>query len=693
MPLTIIRIFLAIVISTAIAPYARSDVGEFMEYAALKRYAVAPGETTLSRGCRNSTCTVSRLGTRWGYLNRYETYKQRTTQSLPVTLSGCTSSEIGRWGDATTLSLGDCPDGRDNVWITLKEGGFVSLRVTQKQQTGWQELSLDSTLHVQHTNRDLNDIEAELKQNWSKKSLLEVSTPRGYITEPDELRLERIESPSIQEFRQAHARASTLWRTNPNRDSRPIDKAKRIVHNMDGMLLKLNWRELPDSELSRLNDIGFWLQQSDQCANAIDAVVILQHVLKRDPQRIPARLNLAEAQVRALAPDCKAVAGTSYATQAALRENLRQYCVAQGIEKIPANIATRIREQLAVNVLDSATCRPRGELFKAVQLHDAARLAIALQEHPEDMLEPSTSPAGNLVLLDAISENWPEGVRLLLEAGANPDTSLPAERSNEFETAPLVEAIYNNNEEIVKLLLRHKASTAVPNRRQQPIFVAARLEIDKAAQQQMTGIIQALLDAGSDVNQRDERGKTPLFHAVITGNAQTIETLLNNGADLNAVDNDGNTALFWVQTYGEEYTTVWNLLLQRGIAVNQQNRKGKTALYVRFGGSFTAQKIIAEMVDGALKYHANPELADSETGQVVLHRAAYAGNLPAVSSLLHAGAKRCPLDKNRKHPGDMAALHLGEISRSDYCQATPENCVSKADLQTIITELNCPTSQ
>ena len=54
---------------------------------------------------------------------------------------------------------------------------------------------------------------------------------------------------------------------------------------------------------------------------------------------------------------------------------------------------------------------------------------------------------------------------------------------------------------------------------------------------------QALLDAGVDINARDQNGSTPLHWAARYGQKQVVELLINKGADVDAKDNSGSTPL------------------------------------------------------------------------------------------------------------------------------------------------------
>ncbi len=55
----------------------------------------------------------------------------------------------------------------------------------------------------------------------------------------------------------------------------------------------------------------------------------------------------------------------------------------------------------------------------------------------------------------------------------------------------------------------------------------------------------ALVESSKLVDRPDDRGVTPLMHAVIAKNYEAIDLLLEHGADANAVDEDGWGAKAW----------------------------------------------------------------------------------------------------------------------------------------------------
>jgi ankyrin repeat protein len=120
-----------------------------------------------------------------------------------------------------------------------------------------------------------------------------------------------------------------------------------------------------------------------------------------------------------------------------------------------------------------------------------------------------------------------------------------------------------------------------------------------------TTLTQFSLNAGADVNQSDNDGKTPLHEAAVNGHIEIVKLLLDAGADVNAQDKHGNTPLCWSikeivgllldakadpnkeDIYGQVplhfaatngYKDTAELLLNAGADVNKANTFGSTPL-------------------------------------------------------------------------------------------------------------------
>lgn len=98
----------------------------------------------------------------------------------------------------------------------------------------------------------------------------------------------------------------------------------------------------------------------------------------------------------------------------------------------------------------------------------------------------------------------------------------------------------------------------------------------QAAREGDEGLVRALLDEGSDIEEMDSYGNTALMFAARGGHAEIIRTLLAEGADVNASRSDGMTPLMLgvFSTHGD----VVRALLAAGADRNAKDSLGMTAL-------------------------------------------------------------------------------------------------------------------
>lgn len=91
-------------------------------------------------------------------------------------------------------------------------------------------------------------------------------------------------------------------------------------------------------------------------------------------------------------------------------------------------------------------------------------------------------------------------------------------------------------------------------------------------------IARLLIDAGADVDVFDDHGWTPLHVTINRGNGNELATLLlDAGADINARNNNQDTALHTALNY--EHEEITRLLINRGADLSAENRFGDTPLF------------------------------------------------------------------------------------------------------------------
>ena len=97
--------------------------------------------------------------------------------------------------------------------------------------------------------------------------------------------------------------------------------------------------------------------------------------------------------------------------------------------------------------------------------------------------------------------------------------------------------------------------------------------IHKAAEKGDIETVQQHLDAGADVNTKDEDGFTLLTVAANYGSKEIVELLIFNGVDVNAKNDGGCTPLHYAET-----KEVAELLIAKGADVNANDKYGSTPL-------------------------------------------------------------------------------------------------------------------
>lgn len=199
------------------------------------------------------------------------------------------------------------------------------------------------------------------------------------------------------------------------------------------------------------------------------------------------------------------------------------------------------------------------------------QLAQALLKHRVDIeLAP---------LFLSIRENDLESVKRILRSG------IDCKLKNSQGDCAIVEAVIQNNAEIVTLLLEHAAE---PNQKladgRTSLYFAAmnsaygqQNSAEQAAKAQANKqIIESLLAKGADVNAADKYGITPLMNAVRSNNVEAVKLLLEKNADMNAqvledkIDPAGGHT---IASKGETALKIAESRVKRREAMNEKDRE------------------------------------------------------------------------------------------------------------------------
>ena len=310
-------------------------------------------------------------------------------------------------------------------------------------------------------------------------------------------------------------------------------------------------------------------------------------------------------------------------------------------EETPLHVASEFGDTEIVGLL----VRRGAEVGAATQTGDTPLLRAARQGHHDiaqyliaegadvDAWGMTLAPGGEKFqnpLHAAIECDHRHLVQLLLDSGADVDAKDRLGRS------PAVRAMQKNQKRVVAALAAAGADLT--------IHLAAYLG-DMAA-------TRRLMEAGADVNLRDDLGRVPLHYAAGQGQAEVARLLIASDAGVNTIDNAGRTPLHWAVEHGE----VTKVLLDHGANLNAEDQSGETALEKAvFGGD-------KEVVSLLLARGAD----------IDLHTAAYIGRLDKVKQLLASGVD---IDVRREQVDPSMFAEL----RTVYREAPPRPSEARAD--------------
>jgi ankyrin repeat protein len=317
-----------------------------------------------------------------------------------------------------------------------------------------------------------------------------------------------------------------------------------------------------------------------------------------------------------------------------------------------------------------------GPFYLPIRNNDLAALRTLIH----DSGPQSRDGRGNTPLLYAAAVGSLDSMRLLLDAGADPNAA------NSVGATPLMWSASDTAK--VRLLLAKRAKVNARSLLgETPLLIAAAYDgsLETA---------RLLIENGADVNARDKGGVSALENAAGNNNVALARLLIEKGADVNNADAGGSTPLMQAAGSDERDAATVKLLLEHGAKVNNQTaevgevvKNGPIAL-----GHLTALQLAAEMgnydaVEALVKAGADIEAKDVRSATPLVHAVAIdQANPKVVALLLEKGAVREPaLDWVRRYQNP-AILSLFGLSASNPAepalaakpQRTPADAITKA---------------
>lgn len=197
----------------------------------------------------------------------------------------------------------------------------------------------------------------------------------------------------------------------------------------------------------------------------------------------------------------------------------------------------------------------------------------------------NTTPL-HLVAFENVDESHFEVAEVLLNNGADLNARDALDRT------PLYLLVQNGSARIIRLFMNFNADFTVTNDSRRNLLFSA------ASNNKNEEVIQLLIDQGTDVNHRSDKGTTPL-HEVAEKNVDeslfdVAEILLKNKADVNARDTSQQTPLFHLVRKGN--LRIFQLFLNFDADVEVENDLGESLLFPAARNNENVQ-VLQQLID------------------------------------------------------------------------------------------------
>ncbi|RSL92045.1 hypothetical protein CEP52_014050 [Fusarium oligoseptatum] len=258
-------------------------------------------------------------------------------------------------------------------------------------------------------------------------------------------------------------------------------------------------------------------------------------------------------------------------------------------------------------------------------------------------------------------------LRLLLEKGA--DLNRP---STTDKWLPLIHAVKTGQAETVRALLDREPNPANVNL---PDFELGKSPLRWAFEYKRSAIVRHLVRAGSNLNEENHDGWTPLIEAVKNQDQDLVWLMLREGAHPDAIDGQGWSALHHA-VKNKSSNITW-LLITHGARGITQNEHVPTLLEVA---------LAADDLPVAWLLYAHGASIDAvdKSGMTLLHKACIEGNLShgreEVVDFLASRAPH-PADLDHKDGKENTALTLATMLKNQEIMSSLLRHGASCDIQ------------
>jgi ankyrin repeat protein len=262
-----------------------------------------------------------------------------------------------------------------------------------------------------------------------------------------------------------------------------------------------------------------------------------------------------------------------------------------------------------VNILlskgaDAKQCNDKGD----------SAISLAAEKGRDDIFYALADQCIDDAIVIAARHGMTEVVRTLINKGAN------INKRNSDGMTPLMLVAYNGHFEIVCLLLDEKAdlNIAIPESGKTALILTSGYE-------NRLNILNALLDAGADINIQCKNGDCALTEAAAYGSLEILQALISKGAKVNVKNSKGLTPLLLANHLDKV-----KILLDNGADINAVDSQGRNVL-MRWAAA--RSQFMKELIAKTSNINSR-----DNSGRTALMLAANEGNNDLISDLISNGA-------------------------------------------------------